>query len=197
MTIQTVADEPFVQRADRATAAVLSIVAGTPDEHAIASDLHPDPQVPVGLLPLLREHEYGFFGNGSSAPLATRPRARSRQEPEHARRAWSWRYATKALPTDRSASRDFSKRRRKPVSSMVPCCTADPVQTGWLTSLKRASMGHESRYGPRSRCLDRGLCAIELRRTVSMVELARCSARLGTHKTAGCEDRCDLSFGPA
>jgi len=30
MTIQTVADEPFVQRADRATAAVLSIVAGTP-----------------------------------------------------------------------------------------------------------------------------------------------------------------------
>ena len=63
MTIQTVADEPFVQRADRATAAVLSIVAGTPDQQAIASDLHPDPQVPVGLLPFLREHEYGFFGN--------------------------------------------------------------------------------------------------------------------------------------
>ena len=63
MTIQTVADEPFVQRADQATAAVLSMVAGTPDEDAIASDLHPDPQVPIGLLPFLRKHEYGFFGN--------------------------------------------------------------------------------------------------------------------------------------
>ena len=63
MTIQTVADEPFVQRADQATAAVLSMVAGTPDEDAIASGLHPDPQVPIGLLPFLKEHEYGFFGN--------------------------------------------------------------------------------------------------------------------------------------
>lgn len=63
MTIQTVADEPFVQRADKATAAVLSMVAGTPDEDAIASDLHPDPQVPIGLVPFLRKHEYGFFGN--------------------------------------------------------------------------------------------------------------------------------------
>ena len=63
MTIQAVADEPFVQRADQATAAVLSIVAGAPDEDAIASHLHPDPRVPMGLLPFLKGHEYGFFGH--------------------------------------------------------------------------------------------------------------------------------------
>lgn len=63
MTIQTVADEPFVRRADQATTAVLSMVAGTPDKAAIASHLHPDPEVPIGLLPFLKKQEYGFFGN--------------------------------------------------------------------------------------------------------------------------------------
>ena len=63
MTIQTVADEPFVQRADQATAAVLSMVTGAPDEDAIASHLHPDPRVPIGLLPFLKKHDYGFFGH--------------------------------------------------------------------------------------------------------------------------------------
>ena len=49
MTIQAAAGEPFVKRADQATAAVLSMVVGTPDEHAITSYLHPNPQVPIGL----------------------------------------------------------------------------------------------------------------------------------------------------
>ena len=63
MTIQAAATEPFVERADQATAAVLSMVVGTPDEQAIASHLHPNPQVPIGLLTFLTEHQYGFFGH--------------------------------------------------------------------------------------------------------------------------------------
>jgi len=63
MTIQGVAAEPFVQRADDATAAALSIVTGTPDADAITSHLHPNPQVPIGLLPFLTKQQYGFFGN--------------------------------------------------------------------------------------------------------------------------------------
>ena len=63
MTIQAAAGKPFVERADHATAAVLSMVVGTPDEHAITTYLHPDPQVPIGLLAFLTEQHYGFFGN--------------------------------------------------------------------------------------------------------------------------------------
>ena len=63
MTIQAVAGEPFVTRADQATAAALSMIVGTPDEHAIASHLHPNPRVPIELVAFLREQQYGFFGN--------------------------------------------------------------------------------------------------------------------------------------
>lgn len=63
MTIQAAASEPFVKRADDATAAVLSMLVGTPDEHAITSHLHPNPQVPIGLLAFLTEEQYGFFGH--------------------------------------------------------------------------------------------------------------------------------------
>jgi hypothetical protein len=63
MTIQAAATDPFVKRADQATAAVLSMVVGTPDEHAITSHLHPNSQVPIRLLAFLREQHYGFFGN--------------------------------------------------------------------------------------------------------------------------------------
>jgi hypothetical protein len=66
LTIQSAAPGPFVERADHATAAVLSIVVGTPDEAAITSHLHPNPQVPVGLVAFLKEQRYGFFGH----PLA-------------------------------------------------------------------------------------------------------------------------------
>jgi hypothetical protein len=63
MTIQGAAGEPFIKRADQATAAVLSMIVGTPDEEAIASSLHPNPQVPIELLPFLTDQHYGFFGN--------------------------------------------------------------------------------------------------------------------------------------
>jgi hypothetical protein len=66
LTIQRAADEPFVARADHATAAALSMVVGRPDEYAITSHLHPDPKVPIGLLKFLTEQQYGFFGH----PLA-------------------------------------------------------------------------------------------------------------------------------
>jgi hypothetical protein len=61
--IQNAAAEPFVDRAHQATAAVLSMIAGVPDEQAIASHLYPRPQLPVTLFPFLMERRYGFFGN--------------------------------------------------------------------------------------------------------------------------------------
>jgi len=38
------------------------MLAGTPDEAAIAAHLHPRPQVPLQLLPFLAKRGYGFFG---------------------------------------------------------------------------------------------------------------------------------------
>jgi hypothetical protein len=60
--IQTRAARAFVDRADGATAAALSLVAGTADDRIIAGQLHPRPDVPRRVLPFLVENRYGFFG---------------------------------------------------------------------------------------------------------------------------------------
>jgi hypothetical protein len=63
LATETAAARLFVDRADQSTAAALSMLAGTPDEAAIAAHLHPRPQVPLQLLPFLAKRGYGFFGD--------------------------------------------------------------------------------------------------------------------------------------
>jgi hypothetical protein len=60
---QGVAAAPFIERAEGSTAAVLSMVAGVPDESAIRAYLYPRPELPQRLLPFLLAHQYGFFGD--------------------------------------------------------------------------------------------------------------------------------------
>jgi hypothetical protein len=60
---QAEATQPFVDRADRTTAAALSMVVGTPDAENIRLYLYPRPQVALELLPFLLERGYGFFGD--------------------------------------------------------------------------------------------------------------------------------------
>jgi len=62
MASERVAADLFLDRADRSTAAVLSIVAGVPDDEAIAANLYPRPHVPRQLVPFLARRGYGFFG---------------------------------------------------------------------------------------------------------------------------------------
>lgn len=76
LATHAVAAQPFIDLADHATVAAISLVVGTPDEDAIRAHLYPRPQLPIRLTPFLRERGYGFFGNPPVRSLG-RPAAAS------------------------------------------------------------------------------------------------------------------------